>query len=307
MLHAIIDIGSNTIRLSVYDCSQNGTFSRVSGKKAAAGLAGYVRDGEMTEKGVRAACEALSSFQSMLSHLKTDSVSVFATASLRNITNSAAAAETIQKETGYHVEILSGEEEARLDFAGAMLDAKTAEGLVTDIGGGSCELVRFSECRSEKAVSLPLGSLKLYTSFVKELFPTQQEEILIRREVLRALQAADPEAGNCKTVLGVGGSLRYGALLCAEMGEGTAQSFSVKGFRNVLTRLCRDHSFALEQVMHTVPERLHTLIPGMLLFDVGADYYRCEQVFISSYGVREGFLTERILKNALRNEQTLSL
>ena len=56
MLHAIIDIGSNTIRLSIYDCSQNGKFSRVSGKKVAAGLAGYVRNGEMTEKGVHAAC-----------------------------------------------------------------------------------------------------------------------------------------------------------------------------------------------------------------------------------------------------------
>lgn len=303
MLHAVIDIGSNTIRLCVYDCSLQGSFSQILGRKVTAGLAGHTENGELTQKGIDAAIDALCGFQAVLSHLEVESVSVFATASLRNVTNSVAAAEAIWQGTGYPIDVLSGEEEARLDFLGVMLDNQNPDGLVMDIGGGSCELVRFSQKKIEKAVSLPIGSLKLYRGFVRELFPTSQEAQSIRAEVMHCLEQEGVCTASCKTVLGVGGTLRHVARLCAAMGEGRVDGFSVEAFHKVLSQLCADPKFALEQIISLVPERVHTLIPGMLLFDVVSDYYRCERVIISKYGVREGFLADRILKNFTVEEQ----
>src|SRR3712207_2471393 len=167
MKYALIDMGSNSIRLTVYNIEKN-DFKILFKEKVMAGLAGYVEHGRLTQEGIECACQSLREFQSTLSLLEIEQLAVFATASLRNVSNSLQAVEQIQNNTGIKVEIISGETEAECGFYGSIYDVDTSDGLFMDIGGASTEIAFFSDQNIRKAVSIPIGSLKLYRDCVKD-------------------------------------------------------------------------------------------------------------------------------------------
>jgi len=172
-MYAIIDIGSNTIRLNVYQVEEDGAIHSIFQSKETAGLAGYVReDGSMSREGLDRAADALLRFRSILDALHIENRAVFATASLRNITNSEEAVFQLQERTGLMIRLLSGREEAILDYVGATSGMEEREqGMVLDIGGGSTEWVCFSQGRIRHAASIPLGSLNLYSRCVRPCSP----------------------------------------------------------------------------------------------------------------------------------------
>ena len=101
MKQAVIDIGSNSMRLSVYETTEAGTFTILFKDKIMAGLAGYVEEGALSPEGITRAILGLRSFRGTLRALNIPQVAVFATASLRNIRNTAQAVAEIQRGTGH--------------------------------------------------------------------------------------------------------------------------------------------------------------------------------------------------------------
>ena len=186
MKQAVIDIGSNSMRLSVYETTETGTFTILFKDKIMAGLAGYVEEGALSPEGITRAILGLRSFRGTLRALNIPQVAVFATASLRNIRNTAQAVAEIQRGTGFAIEVLSGEEEARLGYAGAMEELALSEGLFVDIGGASTEVVRFAHGQLVSAVSCPVGSLKLYRDWVKKILPNQQAVESMKKAIRQA-------------------------------------------------------------------------------------------------------------------------
>ena len=170
MKYALIDMGSNSVRLTVYDLKKDG-FQVLFKEKLMAGLAGYVEHGRLTQDGISCACQSLKEFQNTVELLEIGGLSVFATASLRNISNTAEAVEQILRATGISVEVLTGEEEAACGFYGAACDIAEDGGLFADIGGASTEMAMFTGRHLQKAVSVPVGSLKLYRDCVKKILP----------------------------------------------------------------------------------------------------------------------------------------
>ena len=120
MMCGIVDLGSNTIRLSIYQY-EGEHFRLLLNKKTMAGRAGYVQDGALSDGGILVACRVLSSYRALLSNFSVSEMHVFATASLRNISNTGEAVEAIRDVTGVTVEVLDGETEAALSFKGAVL------------------------------------------------------------------------------------------------------------------------------------------------------------------------------------------
>ena len=94
MKYALIDMGSNSIRLTVYDMDR-ASFRVLFKEKIMAGLAGYVEHGRLTRDGIDCACQSLREFRSTLELLQIEHLAVFATASLRNICS--AVYEVVQK------------------------------------------------------------------------------------------------------------------------------------------------------------------------------------------------------------------
>ena len=138
----IVDVGSNTIRLSIYQYNDL-DFKLLLGKKETAGLAGYVENGRLAPEGIEIAARVLTDFRTLLDNLEIDQLHVFATASLRNISNTDEAVDAIQAAAGVPIQVITGSEEAALSFQGALHGTPKPEGqgLLADIGGGSTELV----------------------------------------------------------------------------------------------------------------------------------------------------------------------
>lgn len=176
MKYAVIDIGSNTVRLAVY-LTDRDNFSPVFSQKYTIGLAGYVTDGFLQPEGIRKACDTLLQCRSLIALF--DGIAetyVFATASLRNVQNTQEAVDQIFMVTGFSVDVLSGQAEAYLDYYGVLHEAPLENGLLFDIGGGSTEIVTFAHDGPGLIESLPIGSLNLAQAYVEKIFPKQKKK-----------------------------------------------------------------------------------------------------------------------------------
>ena len=105
MKQAVIDIGSNSVRLTLYRIDGQ-SFKIIFREKIMAGLAGYVENGALSPEGIRCACDALFEFRQTLDTLNICKAAVFATASLRNISNTEEALSEIESATGFMVQLM---------------------------------------------------------------------------------------------------------------------------------------------------------------------------------------------------------
>lgn len=315
MTFGLIDIGSNSVRLSVYAIGKQademrgrivdvtsddlGSFVRLFSKKVMAQLASYVDDDNcLTDDGVDNACRALAYLVSVVENLSIDRVYAFATASLRNVDNSEDVLERIERRTGLAIELLSGEEEAMLGYSSFRHERDVDEGIVVDIGGGSAELTCFSGDDVEESASMPLGSLKLFKREVEGILPTKKESRAIRDSVSLALDDAgfeDPEPR--KLLCGIGGTSRAIAKIMRR--EGVCGEESAKFSRDDLGSLIRtfveDDRESRDIILRTCPERIHTLVPGALELWTIVKRFDVEEIIVGKHGVREGYVYERII------------
>lgn len=293
---AVIDIGSNTMRLSIYECGAD-QFRIMIHKKEMVGLASYVENGRLSDSGIKTACEVMSGFQNIAESLGVERMLIFATASLRNISNTEEAVKAIEQETGYSVEVISGEEEARLDFVGAMHRVDLKDGLLVDIGGGSTELVPFHKKKPMMAVSVPIGSLSLYSNYVKKILPKKEELEEIR---IAASDAIGQTLGSFRPeqrqrICGVGGTIRALLKLCNYIyhKESTNQKISGEEVDELYTMLSERKGGKWRAILKVCPDRIHTILPGLTVLWLIVKKYNVTEVIVSGYGVREGYLVER--------------
>ncbi len=297
MICGIVDLGSNTIRLSVYRC-EDGKGRLLLHRKTVAGLAGYVEKGRLQPEGVQVICRVLSGYRELLNHLEIGPMFVFATASLRNISNTEAVAEEIVDRTGVAVDVLSGETEAQMSFRGAMLGQAPSDGLLIDLGGGSTELLRYRDGTVLSACSLPVGSLNLFHQHVRALHPTAGECRAIQTQVLQQLEQTHTAVEPAAHICGVGGTVRAAARVANYFfrQDESRRVLTVKELRALAKRLKKMERETLLGILKIAPERVHTLVPGVLALDVICRACGAEDITVSACGVREGYLYQRVLE-----------
>jgi exopolyphosphatase / guanosine-5'-triphosphate,3'-diphosphate pyrophosphatase len=159
-LSAIIDIGSNSVRLVVYDGPRRAP-ATVFNEKVMAGLGNRLeKGGALDPAAVQVALRGLARFHALTDAMGVTSVRTVATAAVRDSSDGAAFAAAATK-LGIAMQILSGEEEARAAGLGVISAIPDADGIVGDLGGGSLELVRVKGGEVRDRISLPLGVLRL--------------------------------------------------------------------------------------------------------------------------------------------------
>jgi len=288
-MYGIIDIGSNTIRLVLYDV-QDGRIRPMLNKKITAGLAGYVKKGRMTEKGIKKLIEVLTEFSEILPYIQIKEIFCLATASLRNIENTDEVCTAVKIRCGFDIIVLSGEEEALYDYYGAMQSVNEPAGVVIDIGGGSTEFVFYMENSISKILSIPIGSLTAYSAYVKDIIPTAKE----RKEIESAMESAMSEIfeKSPDVICGVGGSIRAAVKVYNEifptLPKGRVQISSLAS----LLKVRKD--ILAKAILKTAPERIHTFVPGLVLLCTIAQKWNIKELTVSTSGVKEGFLTEKL-------------
>lgn len=299
MVCAIIDIGSNTIKLCVYEYNQDNV-RLILERKTMAGLANFIKNEMLSVSGIDRTCEILNEYRGILTifNIIDKDVYIFATASLRNIVNTKEVIEIIKDTTGYSVEVISGEEEATLDFIGATKVIDNKDGILIDIGGGSTEIVVYKNNEIVYANSMPIGSLNLYVKHVKKIIPKQEERDLIKEVVLKNLKALEIEPVISPTICGVGGTIRAAAKLNNSIFNipGKNINIEVSHISYILGIINNSKRKTITPILQNIPDRIHTIIPGLIILETIADYFNSENIIASKYSIREGYLYERVMK-----------
>lgn len=308
MKQAVIDIGSNSVRLTLYSIDGR-SFKIIFREKIMAGLAGYVDNGALSPEGIKCACDALLEFRHTLETLNICKTAVFATASLRNITNTEEALNKIESSTGFSVEVISGEEEAQLGYTGAMQELYIADGAFVDVGGASTEVVIFEGGKAKTTVSFGLGSLSLYRRCVKKILPGGGS----LKRIKAALQAEIDEKKllpqeKHSPLICVGGTARAALKLAVKYFDlpENCNSITASQFEQLCDMLRQGGRQAVDLILKTEADRIHTIVPGLLILRHIFTHFNANELIVSKYGVREGYLCQKILTDSTDTPKTES-
>jgi exopolyphosphatase/guanosine-5'-triphosphate,3'-diphosphate pyrophosphatase len=158
---AIVDIGSNSVRLVVYE-NQLRNAATVQNEKAICGIGrDMVTTGRLHAEGMRQALEALARFRLLTDGLGVEAREAVATAAARDAVNGAEFVAKAERAWGSPIRVLAGEDEARIAAEGVVAGIPAADGLAADLGGGSLDMVTVKGGVTGKAFTLPFGPLRL--------------------------------------------------------------------------------------------------------------------------------------------------
>ncbi|PPA68844.1 Ppx/GppA family phosphatase [Jeotgalibacillus proteolyticus] len=163
---ALIDLGSNSIRLAIYKIDSNGQFEEINKDKTAARLIGYLDSkGNLSSEGIDLIITTLKRFQTVIKTYEKPEVIGFATAVIREAANRSEVLDLIKKKTSFTIELLSEYEEAYYGYLGVIDSLSIDHGVTIDIGGGSTEITLFENRKLKEVHSFPFGAVSLNTKF----------------------------------------------------------------------------------------------------------------------------------------------
>lgn len=288
---AIIDIGSNSVRMVLYGGSPRAP-DVLFNEKVVPRLGSGIEDGHLAQPAMDLALRGLRRFALILQDLGIEDVETVATAAVREAINRDAFLAQVRA-AGLHPRVVSGEEEARLSAMGVIGAFPGARGVVADLGGGSLELVSVTDGTCGEGTSLPLGSLRLPAL----AGATFEESAGTLGRAIRGGGWTEPGTGDALYL--VGGTWR--ALAVYEMDRQQSPLTDPHGF--ALSR--KDALRLATRIAETPPEALRRVprlsaLRAELLPQVGPLLHALlkkigpQRLVFSSWGLREGLLFDRI-------------
>jgi exopolyphosphatase/guanosine-5'-triphosphate,3'-diphosphate pyrophosphatase len=281
---AIIDIGSNSVRLVVYAGSPR-VPAPIFNEKVLAGLgAGLEQRGTFAPAARDKALAALRRFRLLIDHMRVKKTHVLATAAIREARDGRDFVREVDR-IGFRCEVLSPEREAALAGEGVLSAIPDADGIVGDLGGGSLELVDVASREVRRGISLPLGVLRLDASSGGE-----RETRATVRDGVRQLGGVKQTRG--RIFFMVGGSWR--ALARIDMAE-TDYPLPITHEYRMAPKRARELRRLVSQPgpkwsKAAAAARLASAPVAAMLLDVLADELEPSALVVSTFGIREGLL-----------------
>ena len=165
---AVIDIGSNSVRLVVYDAAKRAPVP-VFNEKVLCGLGrGLDQTGRLDAEGAKLAQSSVHRFAALTQAMGVTDINAFATAAVREATDGAAFQAAVEEDCGFPIRVISGEEEARLSALGVTAEIPHADGVMGDLGGASLELVHFQSGENVNQATLKIGPLRRAYGLAKD-------------------------------------------------------------------------------------------------------------------------------------------
>ena len=293
MIYAVIDIGSNTVRLSVYKVVGQ-KVTNLFNEKEQASLRSFMNDGILSEKGIQRLIDVLRKFKNVVDNFDDiDELHPFATATIRDAANRVEILKRVKEELGLDIEILSGEDEARFAFIGASSSVDVSRGILTDVGGGSSEVVIIDQHKVIKSTSLPIGSLSAFNDYVDQLFMTNDEKKDIDSDVKKMLGDKKFYREKHDLLCAVGGTARASLKFYNEYYDIDSHNTIIE--KDKFNLMLKELIEKQPREILVKPDRIHTLLPGMAILNRLAKYFYCSEISISQTGVREGYVYSKLL------------
>ncbi|MEX0921240.1 MAG: Ppx/GppA family phosphatase [Rhodovibrionaceae bacterium] len=300
---AVVDIGSNSVRLVVFDGLKR-VPTPVFNEKVLCGLGrDLAKTGKLNKDGVKLAIESLIRFTGIARAMGAELCDYLATAAVRDAKNGPEFVAEVEKTCACQVRILTGEEEARLSALGVLSSMPWARGAMGDLGGGSLEIVSLHDGGAGEGATLPLGPLRLLSQSGGD---RNKAEKIIDETLAEHAWIGDLSG---EVFYPVGGSWR--ALARIHMEQAAYPLHMVHGY-SIRRKELQDLTAVVSQLgkrslarIGGVPKRrLDTLPFAALLIDKLLAIMQPERVTFSAYGLREGWIFDQ-LPAQLREEDPL--
>jgi exopolyphosphatase/guanosine-5'-triphosphate,3'-diphosphate pyrophosphatase len=287
---AVIDIGSNSVRLVVYEALERSLIT-IFNEKALCGLGREVQStGLLAPDAVERALTALTRFRALCKIQQVGKVFAIATAACRDASNGPDFIARAERICGVPIEILSGPREAKLSALGVVSGIHKPDGIVGDLGGGSLELIDVRGNAVRSGVTLPLGSLALQDSSHKSL---KRAERIVRTDIIDVELL---KAGRGRTFYAVGGTWRALArihILQSGYPLGVMHGYSIPAAEalDFVRRLRRLAATGLLANIETIAEARRPLLTyAALVLEYVIRVAKPKTIMFSTFGVREGLL-----------------
>ena len=304
--YALIDLGSNTVRLCIYQVNDTSNlsythedFKTLLNSKKIAGLANFVEAGEFSQSGITKAIRVLKDHKKSSEYFNCKKVEVFATAVLRNCTNSSAAIKKIESATGLKITLLSETQEAKLGFTGANCTGVLDDGVLIDVGGGSTEFSRIKNKKCESAHSIPIGTVSSYARNISKVLPLPDEAGMIKEKFITLFNnSTGSNNAPAGKLYGIGGGVRsiFKFYSDAFLNGEAITTLTQSQIEQIFIFYQGDSRKFAHQLAKTLPERMHTFLPGCIIVSSLFDRFDAKSITVCKKGVREGYLIDNILR-----------
>jgi len=297
---AAVDIGTNSTRLLVAELEGDGPQGHLKSLDRRTQITrlgqGVDRARVLRPDAIDRTLDVLREYRSAIESLGVERVRATATSASRDAGNRDDFFEPAQEILGVRPELLSGEEEARLEFLGATAGlTEPAPYLVVDVGGGSTEFIAGTE-QPDGLVSIDIGCVRLTEQFLRSDPPTPEElsqAVSVVRDYLADVDRDVPGAATAETLIGTAGTVwTMGAV---ELGVDASESERIDHFR--LTRAAAEEVFRtlatepVEQRRHNPglePGRVDVIVAGAIIVVTLMRYWRFDEMLVSESDILDG-------------------
>lgn len=302
----VIDIGSNSVRLVVYE-ELTRSLAPIFNEKVLCGLGRAVQTtGLLGESETAKALVALRRFRTLCRVMKVGRVYAIATAACRDASNGPAFISKAEQICGVEIEILSGAREAQLSALGVVSGVYKPDGIVGDLGGGSLELIDVRGYRVRSGVTLPLGGLALQDNAQKSI---KKAERIVKATISKVAQL---QGGAGRAFYAVGGTWRALARIhiiqsgypLRVMHGYTLPAADALAFVRRLRRLVV--AGALADIETVADARRPLLAYAALVLEYIIVTAKPDRIVFSTFGVREGMLFEMLPERVKQEDGLIS-
>jgi len=299
---AIIDIGSNSARLVIFEKTSHYGFHLICEQKSKVriGEGAYDKEGYLQPIGIKRAFLAIKSFLHTIDKFQAHKTLCVATSALRDAPNGKIFTSWIKKELGLSIKIIDGKKEAIYGAIAANNLLPISNGITIDIGGGSSDLALITESKIVDSYSLDIGTVR-----IKELFFDKALSSMQIHEKARAYIATElnklPSHFKASIAIGIGGTARTlskGIMKRCEypLDKLHAFSYAIEDHNDYLHAIPRSSAKNLKR-FGLKKNRYDTIREGTLIFNEILHAIEAQYVISSATGVREGVYLEQLLRD----------
>jgi exopolyphosphatase/guanosine-5'-triphosphate,3'-diphosphate pyrophosphatase len=302
---AAIDVGSNAIRMIVGETAKSGQIETLESVRLPVRLGeDAFASGRLREATIRQAVDAFHFFRKTADALEVSKIRAVATSALREAANGDILKDRVLRATGIEIEIISGEEEARLIHLAVIrslkLDGKRA--MLIDIGGGSVEVTLSENGRILSTESFNMGTVRLLNkldSKKKGGFPfapeTQPFHVMVREYAEAARQRIDRDIGGQKihVCIGTGGNVEeMGKLRQKLFNRENDKAITLSELQELIEKLSKLSVPQRIRKYNLRPDRADVILPAAIVLQIVAREARAHQVLIPKVGLKDGILIQ---------------
>lgn len=299
---AVIDLGSNSVRMTISRISDDGTYETVAQEKE------YVRLSEnmgvekiLQHEAIERTISALKNFKTIYSKLDHLNIVAVATAAVRQATNQKQFLKRVKNDIGINLNVISGTREAYYDYVGVSETLPATNAVIIDTGGASAEIVLVQNGKVSNLISIPIGSVTLSSKF-------DLADDIAATEVFKAMIFVNKIFQNVwwlrnglnLPIIGLGGSNRTLAKINRRFNN-LLDTNDIHGYQlrddainETFERIIGMNLDERKKVPGINKERADIIVGGLIPVILLMNYLDSDRIMFSTSGLREGILFERL-------------